>query len=137
MHFWFSIRGWRAGERKDVLCNCPRSLSHKHTHTHTRAFSHTHKTHTSLSGKDHIHTHTHSKHEYKMTIQTEKTKMASYVSYILVSNKRQLVQTVYYWHNSAATHQPLPVAHTHSQKYSLLTNPICFLFFVVFLISFF
>lgn len=92
------ISGFLSGDeelvRERMCCAIALSLSHKHTHT--RAFSHTHKTHTSLSGKDHIHTHTHSKHEYKMTIQTEKTKMASYVSYILVSNKKQLVQTVYY-----------------------------------------
>lgn len=33
--FTWSTKKWRAGERKDVLCNCPLSLSLSYTHSHT------------------------------------------------------------------------------------------------------
>lgn len=96
------ISGFLSGDeelvRERMCCAIALALSLINTHTHTHEHSVTPIKHTRpcLERTTYTHTHTHSKHEYKMTIQTEKTKMASYVSYILVSNKRQLVQTVYY-----------------------------------------
>lgn len=68
--------------------------------------------------------------------------MASYVSYILVSNKKKerkkncadcILLTQTNNHTSATpTH-----AYTFTKIFTSITNPICLFFFVVFLISFF
>lgn len=90
-----SMWGLKAGERKDMLCIC--SLSRCLFHSNALE---THGGRVAVQRRpaySHTHTHLLSQHEHKNTIKkkTKKTKMASYVSYILVSNKRKkkVVQT--------------------------------------------
>lgn len=71
----------------------------------------------------------------------KKTKMASYGSYVLVSNKRKKKKHCADWYITD-TNQPSHISRSHSQTYTFtkiftsITNPICLIFFVVFVISF-
>jgi hypothetical protein len=106
-----------------VLCNCPLSLSF------IRSFIH------SLTLAKKVPIWKRDTHILYMRIQNyhlnKKTKMASYVSYILVSNEgRKKKKHCADWYITD-THQPSQsVTLTHSQKYSsLYLTPFVFDFF--------
>lgn len=119
-----------------MLCNCPLSLS----------FIHSLKTQRSSPRLERGNAHTHTvTHALNMRIQNyhlnKKTKMASYGSYVLVSNKRKKKKHCADWYITD-TNQPSHISRSHSQTYTFtkiftsITNPICLIFFVVFVISF-
>lgn len=115
-----TIWGWGAGERKDVLCNCPppplsyllsKQTPVKGTRTHTR-------THT----KPRVHTH--QPWKYKIRIWGKRgKKMASCVIHLGKQHKKNKIK------HCALVYQSRACIHTHSQKYLLLYLPHLFGFF--------
>lgn len=93
-------------------------------------------------GETRTHTLTHA---LNMRIQNyhlnKKTKMASYGSYVLVSNKRKKKKHCADWYITD-TNQPSHISRSHSQTYTFtkiftsITNPICLIFFLFLLFLF-
>lgn len=121
----WSIWGWRAGERKDVLCNCPLSLSHSFTQiksTHTLFFSE----------------HENTKLSFEQ--QQQQQKMASCFIRLGKQQKKKketLCRLVYYWHRPSIAHLSRSHSYTFTKIFTSRSNPHLFDFFCCFCHYFF
>lgn len=135
MHFLSRVSGDEELVRERMCCAIALSLSRSLVHSlFTRAFvrSFTHGLKTYIQKRRPLlgGGHKHSTHENtKLSFEQKKTKMASYVSYILVSNERRknIVQTgISPIHTNHHT-----ISHSRSHAYTFTkifisrTNPIC------------
>lgn len=128
-----SIWGWRAGERKDVLCNCPLSLS----------LSITHSKHTDQVPIWRRETHPYTLNMRVQNYHLNKKDKNGLLCFIRLGKqqkkeKKKHCADLYI----TDTNQPSHISHSHSHSntftkiFTSITNPICLIFFVVFVISF-
>lgn len=122
--FLFCQSGDEELVRERMCCAIALSLSHSFSQKHTEQVP--------VWRRD-----THTKHENTKLTFEQKTKMASYVSYILVSNKREK-KLCADWSITDKNHHTVSHSHSHSNTFTKIftsiTNPMLDFFFVVFLI---
>lgn len=136
--FLFRLSGDEELVRERMCCAIALSLSLSFIHSLTRSL----KTYTSSPCLEKGNANTLSKHENtKLPFEQKRQKMASYVSYVLVSNKRKKQKHCADWYITD-TNQPSHISRSHGHSYTFtkiftsITNPICLIFFFVFVISF-
>lgn len=117
----WSTKGWRAGERKDVLCNCPLSLSYTHIPTQTPH---------DLFLSEHENT----KSSFWTT--TKNGLCFIHLGKQQKKNKEILCRLVYYWHRLSIAHLSHSHSYTFTNIFTSTSNPHLFWFFLLFFITF-
>lgn len=140
MHFYFFLCGDEELVRERMCCAIALSLSLIQSHSQNIQIK-------SLFGKGHTHTHTHARthtHSLNMRIQNyhlnkkDKNGLLCFIHLGKQQKKKKTLCRLYITDTNQSSHICHSLSHsdTFTKIFTSITNPICLIFFVVFVISF-